>query len=92
MKLLIIILTLFLVTLQFNLWLGKGGVTEAMQLSRAIAEQGLENSRLHERNLALVAEVRDLQQGMDAIEERARNELGMIGVGETFYQITDSGH
>ena len=92
MKLLIIILSLFLVTLQFNLWLGKGGVREAAQLSRAIAEQVRENTRLHERNLALMAEVRDLQQGLDAIEERARNELGMIGAGETFYQIIDNGH
>lgn len=91
MKLLIGLLSVLLLVLQFSLWLGKGGMREAGQLSRAIDQQTAENSRLRDRNLALAAEVHDLQQGLDAIEERARSELGMIGDGETFFQIVDGG-
>ncbi len=91
MKLLIGLLSVLLLVLQFTLWLGKGGMREAAQLSQAIGQQTAENSRLRDRNLALAAEVHDLQQGLDAIEERARSELGMIGSGETFFQIVDGG-
>jgi len=89
MKLLILTFSLLLVVLQAHLWLGKSGVRETVQLSRAISEQTVENTHLRERNLALAAEVSDLQRGLAAIEERARYELGMIGTDETFYQIID---
>ncbi|HEX22236.1 MAG TPA: cell division protein FtsB, partial [Chromatiales bacterium] len=59
------------------------------KLDRAIAVQGAENAQLLERNQALAAEVADLKQGVDAIEERARRELGMIKEGETFFQVVD---
>lgn len=91
MKLLIAISIAVLLSLQVKLWLGKGGIGEVARLDRAIAAQQRENDRLLERNQALAAEVSDLRQGREAIEERARSELGMIGHGETFYRIVDSG-
>ncbi|HEX7045067.1 MAG TPA: cell division protein FtsB [Burkholderiales bacterium] len=78
-----------LVVLQYPLWLGSGGVLAVWRLQREIAEQRAENARLRERNQALAAEVVDLKQGLAAIEERARIELGMIKNGETFYQVID---
>lgn len=89
MKLLIAIFAIALVLLQYNLWLGKGGIGDVVRLDRAIDVQERANDRLLERNQALAAEVSDLRQGLDAIEERARSELGMIGKGETFYRIIE---
>ncbi len=63
---------------------------EVRELERAIAAQREENESLRERNRALEAEVNDLKTGLDAIEERARSELGMIREGETFYQVVES--
>lgn len=62
---------------------------ELWHLETAITAQAAENEGLRERNEALAAEVTDLKQGLEAIEERARNELGMIREGETFYQVVD---
>ena len=78
-----------LVLLQYPLWFGGGGVISVWRLNREIATQQQENARLRERNLALEAEVNDLKQGLDAIEGRARSELGMVKKGETFYQVID---
>jgi len=78
-----------LIVLQYPLWLGSGGVLAVWRLKREVAEQRAENARLRERNHALAAEVVDLKQGLAAIEERARVELGMIKNGETFYQVID---
>jgi cell division protein FtsB len=89
MKRLFIVLLLLLVYLQFRLWFGDGSLQEVWQLHREVEEQREENVRLRERNDALDAEVRDLQQGLDAIEERAREDLGMIREGETFYQVVE---
>lgn len=77
--------------LQYPLWFGNGGVYAVWRLQREIAAQRDENASLHERNLALAAEVVDLKQGLAAIEERARIELGMIKRGETFYQVIERG-
>ncbi|MFB4204631.1 Cell division protein FtsB [wastewater metagenome] len=74
--------------LQFRLWFGDGGVTEVMHLRDRVAEQRAENERLAERNRALEADVADLKDGLDAVGERARRELGMVGEGETFFQVT----
>ncbi len=84
------VMLLLLVLLQYELWLAPHGVREQYQLRQTITAQQAENTRLHQRNQALVAEVRDLKQGLDAIEERARRELGMIAEGETFYQVLDA--
>lgn len=89
MRLLTAILILLLVLLQYKLWFGDGGVLKVRQLDRAVESQSAENAALRERNRALEAEVRDLKKGRDAIEERARTELGMIREGETFYQVVE---
>ena len=89
MKKVIVVLVLLLVYLQYRLWFGDGSLQEVWQLHREVEAQREENLRLRERNDALDAEVLDLQQGLDAIEERAREDLGMIKEGETFYQIVE---
>jgi cell division protein FtsB len=77
-----------LVLLQYPLWLGKGGWLRGVwQVSRQLAQQQESNRALEVRNAGLIAEVRDLKQGYDAIEERARFELGMIRENEVFVQI-----
>ena len=90
MKALIAILIVLLLVLQYKLWFGDGNMREVWHLQTAIEEQKKENNSLRERNAALEAEVKDLKQGLEAIEERARSELGMIKKGETFYQIIES--
>jgi cell division protein FtsB len=81
------VLGLLLVLLQYRLWLADDGFRAVWSLDRSVAEQGAENEALAERNERLAAEVRDLKQGLDAVEEIARNDLGMIVEGETFYQV-----
>lgn len=78
-----------LVLLQYPLWIGNGSVWAVWQLHREIAAQTQENAQLRERNRTLAAEVVDLKNGLAAIEERARIELGMIKRGETFFQVID---
>ena len=89
MKAIIAALTILFVLLQFKLWFGDGSIKDGWRLNDAIAAQSSENAQLKERNQTLIAEVDDLKQGLEAIEERARNELGMIKKGETFYQVVD---
>jgi len=90
MKALISIFIILLVLLQFKLWFGDGSMREVWRLEAAIETQQQQNTQLQERNAALEAEVNDLKKGLEAIEERARSELGMIKEGETFYQIIDT--
>jgi len=80
-------LAALIVLLQFPLWLGKGGWLKVWDLDRQVRAQQEKNAGLQLRNAALEAEVRDLKQGVDAIEERARYELGMIKQDEIFFQI-----
>ncbi|NNJ95014.1 MAG: cell division protein FtsB [Halobacteria archaeon] len=89
MKPVVILLLLLLVYLQYRLLIGDGNLPEVIQLGNEVEAQREENIRLRERNDALDAEVRDLQQGLDAIEEHAREDLGMVKDGETFYQIVE---
>ena len=89
MKPLIAVLAVLLVLLQFKLWFGEGSMKDVWRLEDAIAAQTKENAQLSERNQALAAEVADLKQGLEAVEERARSELGMVKQGETFYQVVD---
>lgn len=89
MKMALAVLALLFFLLQFKLWFGEGGVRDVWHLQSAIAAQSAENQQLQERNQALAAEVNDLKQGVEAIEERARRELGMIKKGETFFQVVD---
>jgi cell division protein FtsB len=79
-----------LLLLQYRLWTGNGSLVEVNLLKDEIEKIGNENENLKERNLSLTAEVFDLKQGHEAIEEIARSEMGMIKDGETFYQIIDN--
>lgn len=89
MKIVFYVLAGLLLVLQYPLWLGDGGILALWKLKQEISVQKLENSSLKERNLALEAEVRDLKEGYEALEERARAELGMVRRGETLYQIIE---
>jgi len=87
MKVLLIASCTLLAMLQYRLWLGAGSLNEVAHLRQQIEQQQEENQLLGERNRTLAAEVDDLKQGTAAIEERARTDLGMVGAGETFYQV-----
>ena len=89
MKILAAILGALIVLIQYPLWLGKGGWLRAWEVDRQVAAQKAKNAQLERRNAALAAEVRDLKTGTEAIEERARHELGMVRPDETFYQIVE---
>jgi cell division protein FtsB len=89
MRPLIWLLLVLLVLLQYRLWVGDGSLAEVWDLYQQVEMQKAENSELRERNQALEAEVQDLKQGLEAIEERAREELGMTRDNETFYQIIE---
>jgi cell division protein FtsB len=89
MKILGIILGVLIVLIQYPLWLGKGGWVRAWDNDRQLTAQQARNQRLQERNDALEADVRDLKQGSEAIEERARFELGMVRQDEVFVQIVE---
>jgi cell division protein FtsB len=92
MKMLLAGLVAVLALLQYRLWLSDEGMREVWYLGAAVDDQRAENSVLAERNAQLKAEVADLKQGLTALEERARHDLGMITVTETFYQVVDSPH
>ena len=90
MKLLTVIMVFLLLLLQYRLWTGNGSLVEVNLLKDEIEKVKNENENLKERNFSLTAEVFDLKQGHEAIEEIARSEMGMIKDGETFYQIIDN--
>ena len=90
MKILIGILIILVIGLQYKLWLGDGSLSEVVQLSRELDLQKEKLRLLEERNTILEAQVLDLQNGLDAFEEKARNDLGMIKQGETFIQLIPS--
>ena len=78
-----------IVAIQYPLWMGKGSWLRVWEFSTKVDQQKEKNLQLAGRNAGLDAEVRDLKQGIDAVEERARVELGMIKHGEVFYQVID---
>jgi cell division protein FtsB len=81
------ILVALIVLLQYPLWLGKGGWLRVWDMDRQLAGQREVNQKLETRNAGLDAEVRDLKTGLDAVEERARYELGLVKQGEVFVQV-----
>ena len=87
MKILAAILATLLVALQWPLWVGKGSWLRVHELDGQLAQVREANTQAKARNEALEAEVRDLKEGRDAVEERARQELGMIKKDEMFYQL-----
>jgi cell division protein FtsB len=92
MKMLLTGLVVVLALLQYRLWLSDEGMREVWHLGAAVETQRTDNAVLSERNGQLKAEVADLKQGLTALEERARNDLGMITDTETFYQVVDAPH
>jgi len=81
------ILLIALLALQYRLWLSDDGVREVRRLQTAVVAQERDNAGLTARNGELAAEVENLKKGLDAVEERARSDLGMVGANETFYQV-----
>ena len=89
MKIIAIVLLLLFFWLQYKIWLQDGGIPEVVQLQQEVADVKVEVHSLQERNASLDAEVKDLKKGLDAIEERARSEMGMIKEGEIYYQVIE---
>jgi cell division protein FtsB len=87
-----LLLVALIAALQYPLWLGKGGWLQAWEAERALEQQRALNTRLEARNVALEADVKDLQTGFDAVEERARIELGLVKPGEVFVQVPNGKH
>jgi len=79
-----------LLLLQYRLWFADGGIAEQVRLERKIVQQQDGNQVLRERNVALEREVLELQSGHLVVEQRARNDLGLVKQGEVYYQFTDS--
>jgi cell division protein FtsB len=90
MKWLTLVLAALVALIQFPLWLGKGGWLRVQEVDQQIVAQHETNIRLKARNAALDAEVRDLKQGLEAIEERARSELGMVRQDEMFFHVLEA--
>ncbi len=82
-----IVLVLLLVLLQYRLWSGKNSIPDYLTRKQEVHDQALQNANLVQRNALLKADISDLKIGLEAIEERARNELGLVKEGETFYRI-----
>ncbi len=91
MRTLLAILVVLLLALQVKLWFGEGGYSDVKRLEARVEEQARENDVLAQRNRELEAEVADLRQGLHAVEERARSELGMVKENEEFYQVVPGG-
>lgn len=89
MRVVTYILLALVLLLQYPLWFGKGSWLKVWDINQKLETQQSVNEEVHQRNATLDAEVRDLKRGTDAVEERARSELGMIRQGELFIQVVD---
>jgi cell division protein FtsB len=89
MKAVMILLTVILVLLQYRLWFSHDGLPAVLYLHHQVEIQRQDNDVLEQRNQVLAADVHDLKSGLDALEERARNDMGMIKPHETFFQIIE---
>jgi cell division protein FtsB len=89
LKSVMILLIAVLALLQYRLWLSHDGLPSLLRLHYAVEKQHEDNQQLEERNNVLAAEVQDLKSGLDALEERARSELGMVKPDETFFQVIE---
>jgi cell division protein FtsB len=89
MKIVAIVLGALILLIQYPLWIGKGGWLRAWDVDRQLTTQGAKNRELEQRNAGLATEVKDLKTGTEAIEERARFELGMVRPDEVFYQYVE---
>lgn len=82
-----IFLVILFIFLQYCLWFQSGGIRDMMQLKKQYKVEALQNEQLKKRNQKLIAQVKHLQKNNEAVESRARYELGMVKKGETFYQV-----
>lgn len=89
MRWLLAILVVILVVLQYRLWIADGSMAEKRRLEQQVVEQTEVNRQLSQRNAVLEREVLELQTGNEAVEERAREQLGLIREGEVFYQVVE---
>ncbi|MGD8177040.1 cell division protein FtsB [Marinimicrobium sp. ARAG 43.8] len=89
MKWLLVFLLVLFTGLQYRLWVAEGSWADVARLDRDIEKQSAENERLIERNRRLAIDVEELKSGLDSVEERARENLGMVGDGETFYMVVE---
>lgn len=89
-KWILIALLTLLGLLQYRLWWGKNSIPDYVERKQEVEKQRQQNANLVQRNVLLKADISDLKIGLEAIEERARNELGLIKNGETFYRILPS--
>lgn len=89
MRWLLAVLLLFLGILQYRLWIAEGSLAEQRRLQRQVEEQSRVNEELRQRNAILEREVLELQTGNTGVEQRAREQLGLVREGETFYQFVD---
>lgn len=87
MRVLTVVLLILLASLQYRLWFGKNSVPDYLSLKESVAHQMVVNEKLTQRNKLLYADTDDLKLGLEAVEERARNELGMIKENETFFRL-----
>ena len=90
MKALALVLALFLVAIQAQLWVGRGSIPYVAHLREEVAEARAENDKARTRNAQLQAELRDLREGLEMVEEKARIELGMIKADEVFVPVAAS--
>jgi cell division protein FtsB len=88
-KIITFVLLILFLWLQYKIWLQDGGIPEILQLKDEVKQVEDKVEKLQERNASLDAEVKDLKKGLDAIEERARSEMGMIKKGEVYYQVIE---
>ena len=88
MKFIALLLVLFLVMMQVNIWLTKDGYSRVAEIKELIQDQQKENNEMVSRNSQLKEEIEDLKDGYSAIEEKAREDIGMIKEGEEFYLLT----
>jgi cell division protein FtsB len=84
-----LILVALILLLQYPLWFGKGGWLKVRDINKQVEAQKSANQKAQERNAGMDAEIRDLKQGTEAIEERARNDLGMARHNEVFFQVVE---
>ncbi|MBT8440096.1 MAG: cell division protein FtsB [Gammaproteobacteria bacterium] len=89
MRFLLALLLLIFLALQYRLWVGEGSYAEVRHLQQEIANRKADLKRMEKENQELRAEIEDLKKGLEAIQERARSELGMIKEGETYFQIVE---
>ena len=89
LRLTALLLLILLLALEVKLWTGDWSMREVWRLHQRVSEQRDENQKLKQRNEALSAEVQDLKNGNEAVEERARSELGLVKPDETFYQVVE---